>query len=119
MRISDWSSDVCSSDLTAGKLAGLIIGIKDNICYKDHPVGAASKMLDGFVSVYSANVVERMLAEDAIIIGRLNCDELAMGASHETSFYVPVLNRPEERREGQEWVGQCSSGWWRSHYRNK
>ncbi|HEY9561948.1 MAG TPA: Asp-tRNA(Asn)/Glu-tRNA(Gln) amidotransferase subunit GatA [Anseongella sp.] len=83
---------------TAGKLAGLIIGIKDNICYKDHPVGAASKMLDGFVSVYSATVVERMLAEDAIIIGRLNCDEFAMGASNETSFYGPVLNAADTSR---------------------
>lgn len=77
---------------TAGKLAGLIIGIKDNICYKDHRVAAASRMLDGFVSVYSATVVERLLAEDAIIIGRLNCDEFAMGASNETSFFGPVLN---------------------------
>lgn len=76
----------------AGRLAGLVIGIKDMICYKDHRVAASSRILDGFVSIYSSTVVERLLAEDAIIIGRLNCDEFAMGASNETSFYGPVLN---------------------------
>lgn len=83
---------------TAGKLAGLVIGIKDNICFRDHRVAAASRMLDGFVSVYSATVVERLLDEDAIIIGRLNCDEFAMGASNETSFFGPVLNAADTSR---------------------
>jgi aspartyl-tRNA(Asn)/glutamyl-tRNA(Gln) amidotransferase subunit A len=74
----------------AGKLAGMVIGIKDNLCYKGHQVSAASKMLDGFESVYSATVVERLIAEDAVIIGRLNCDEFAMGSSNENSAYGPV-----------------------------
>ncbi len=77
---------------TAGKLAGMVIGIKDNICYKDHQVTASSKMLEGFVSPYSATVVERLISEDAVIIGRLNCDEFAMGGSNETSYYGPVKN---------------------------
>ena len=77
---------------TAGKLAGMVIGIKDNICYKDHKVTASSKMLEGFVSPYSATVVERLLGEDAVIIGRLNCDEFAMGGSNETSYYGAVKN---------------------------
>lgn len=77
---------------TQGKLAGLVIGIKDNICYKDHEVSASSQMLKGFKSLFSATVVERLLAEDAIIIGRLNCDEFAMGSTNETSFYGPVKN---------------------------
>jgi aspartyl-tRNA(Asn)/glutamyl-tRNA(Gln) amidotransferase subunit A len=77
---------------TAGKLAGMVIGLKDNISYKDHKMAASSKILDGYVAVYSSTVVERVLAEDAIIIGRLNCDEFAMGASNETSFYGPVKN---------------------------
>ena len=55
---------------TAGKLAGMVIGIKDNICYKNHQVSASSKMLDGFISPYSSTVVERLISEDAIIIGR-------------------------------------------------
>ncbi|MES2828195.1 MAG: Asp-tRNA(Asn)/Glu-tRNA(Gln) amidotransferase subunit GatA [Bacteroidota bacterium] len=77
---------------TAGKLAGMVIGLKDNICYKDHQVTASSKMLEGFVSPYSATVTERLLKEDAVIIGRLNCDEFAMGGSNETSYYGPVKN---------------------------
>lgn len=77
---------------TAGKLAGLVIGIKDNISYKNHHVSASSKILEGFVAVYNATVVDRLLAEDAIIIGRLNCDEFAMGASNENSAYGNVLN---------------------------
>ncbi|WP_316819872.1 Asp-tRNA(Asn)/Glu-tRNA(Gln) amidotransferase subunit GatA [Pedobacter gandavensis] len=83
---------------TAGKLAGMVIGIKDNICYKDHIVTASSKMLEGFVSPYSATVVERLLAEDAIIIGRLNCDEFAMGGSNETSYYGVVKNAVDAER---------------------
>lgn len=77
---------------TAGKLAGMVISIKDMICYKDHPVSASSKILKGFTSIYSSTVVERILAEDAIIIGHVNCDEFAMGASNETSHYGNVLN---------------------------
>ncbi|MEQ8625010.1 MAG: Asp-tRNA(Asn)/Glu-tRNA(Gln) amidotransferase subunit GatA [Vicingaceae bacterium] len=76
----------------AGKLAGLIISIKDNICYQGHGVSASSKMLENFESLYSSTVVERLLAEDAIIIGRTNCDEFAMGSSNETSYYGAVKN---------------------------
>jgi len=76
----------------SGKLAGMVLGIKDNICYKNHKIGAASKMLEGFESLYSATVVERLLAEDAIIIGRLNCDEFAMGSANENSVYGSTKN---------------------------
>ena len=77
---------------TAGKLAGMVIGIKDNICYKNHKSSAASKMLLDFESLYNATVVERLLNEDAIIIGRLNCDEFAMGSTNENSVYGPAKN---------------------------
>jgi aspartyl-tRNA(Asn)/glutamyl-tRNA(Gln) amidotransferase subunit A len=77
---------------TAGKLAGVVIGLKDNICYKGHKVSCSSKILEGFESLYSSTVVERLLAEDAIIIGRLNCDEFAMGSSNENSAFGKVLN---------------------------
>jgi len=77
---------------TAGKLAGMVIAIKDNICYKDHKVSASSKILKGFESLFSSTVVDRLLAEDAIIIGRTNCDEFAMGSSNENSAYGEVLN---------------------------
>lgn len=75
-----------------GKLHGLVIALKDNIVYKNHRVSASSKILQGYESIYSSTVVERLLAEDAIIIGRTNCDEFAMGSSNENSAYGPVLN---------------------------
>ena len=57
---------------TAGKLAGMVIGVKDNICYKDHRVSASSRILEGFESLFTATALERIIAEDAIVIGRLN-----------------------------------------------
>ena len=74
------------------KLSGLIVAIKDNICYEGHAVTASSSILDGFKSVYSATVVSRLVEHGAIIIGRLNCDEFAMGSSNEKSTYGPVKN---------------------------
>jgi len=82
---------------SAGKLAGMVIAIKDNICYKGHKVSASSHILEGFESLFSATVVERLLNEDAIIIGRTNCDEFAMGSSNETSYYGKVLNPINEK----------------------
>ena len=76
----------------AGKLAGLVVGIKDVFAYQNHPLQASSKILDGFVSQYNATAVQRLLDEDAIIIGRQNCDEFAMGSSNESSAFGPVLN---------------------------
>jgi aspartyl-tRNA(Asn)/glutamyl-tRNA(Gln) amidotransferase subunit A len=81
----------------AGQLAGVIIGLKDNICYKGHKISASSKILEGFESLYSATVVEKLLAEDAIIIGRTNCDEFAMGSSTENSAYGNTLNPRNEK----------------------
>lgn len=73
-------------------LTGVVVGIKDNICYKGHKVSAASRILEGFESLYSATVVERLLEHGAVILGRLNCDEFAMGSSSENSAFGPVLN---------------------------
>jgi aspartyl-tRNA(Asn)/glutamyl-tRNA(Gln) amidotransferase subunit A len=83
---------------TAGKLAGMVIAIKDNICYKAHKVSASSKILRNFTSVYSSTIVERLLAEDAVIIGRCNCDEFGMGAANENSYFGPVKNYADETR---------------------
>lgn len=74
------------------KLHGVVIAIKDVLCYKDHVVTASSKILEGFKSLYSATAVQRLLDEDAIIIGSCNCDEFAMGSSNENSVYGNVLN---------------------------
>ncbi len=80
------------SSKQAGKLAGMVFAIKDNLCYAGHRVGAASRILEGFESLYTATAVERLLAEDAIVIGRVNCDEFAMGGSNENSAFGPVKN---------------------------
>lgn len=83
---------------TAGKLAGMVISIKDIICYQDHKAQAGSKILEGFTSQISSTAVERALQEDAIIIGRANCDEFGMGSSNENSAYGSVLNGIGENR---------------------
>jgi aspartyl-tRNA(Asn)/glutamyl-tRNA(Gln) amidotransferase subunit A len=82
----------------SGKLHGVVIGIKDNICYKDHHVSAASPILKNFISLYSATAVERLLQEGAIIIGRQNCDEFGMGSTNENTPYGPVLNPSDHTR---------------------
>lgn len=81
-----------------GTLGGVVVGIKDVICYKGHKISAASRMLTGFTSLYSATAVERLLAEDAIIIGNLNCDEFAMGSTNENSAHGAVLNALDNSR---------------------
>lgn len=79
-------------------LFGVVIGIKDVLCYEGHTVSAASKMLNNFKAPYSASSVQRLLDAGAIIIGRLNCDEFAMGSSNENSAYGPTLNALDNSR---------------------
>jgi aspartyl-tRNA(Asn)/glutamyl-tRNA(Gln) amidotransferase subunit A len=86
------------SNPSIARLHGVVVGIKDVLCYKDHPVTAASRILKNFTSIYNATVVERLLAEEAIIIGHLNCDEFAMGSTNEHSAYGKVLNPLDETR---------------------
>lgn len=81
-----------------GKLHGVVICIKDVLAYKGHPLTASSRILEGFNSVYSATAIERLLAEEAIIIGNSNCDEFAMGSTNENSVYGKVLNAKDESR---------------------
>lgn len=81
-----------------GKLFGVVIGIKDVLCYTDHHVGAASGILQGYKAIYNATAIQRLLDEDAIIIGSLNCDEFAMGSSNEHSYHGKVLNAADESR---------------------
>ncbi len=83
---------------TAGRLAGLVMGLKDVIAYKNHKLTASSRILGNFRSQISATVVEKLLAEDAIIIGRQNCDEFAMGSSSENSAFGAVHNAADISR---------------------
>ncbi len=81
-----------------GLLHGVVVGLKDILAYKGHGLTASSKILEGFISVYSATVVERLLQEEAIIIGDCNCDEFAMGSTNENSAYGKVLNALDKTR---------------------
>ena len=83
---------------TAGKLLGVPFIIKDNILYKGKKATCASKFLEHFVSPYNATVVEKLLAEGAVILGRANMDEFAMGGSTEKSAYGPCKNAHDDER---------------------
>ena len=76
----------------AGKLAGKVIAVKNNIAIKDRLLSCGSKILSNFISPYNATVTERLLKEDAVIIASSNMDEFAMGSSNETSYFGSVRN---------------------------
>ncbi len=81
-----------------GKLHGVICTIKDVILYKEHPVSAASKMLEDVIAPYHATAIQKLLEEEAIIIGTVSCDEFAMGSSNENACYGPVKNALDTER---------------------
>ncbi|GAB3168576.1 Asp-tRNA(Asn)/Glu-tRNA(Gln) amidotransferase subunit GatA [Telluribacter humicola] len=82
----------------AGRLAGMVLGVKDVLCHAGHGVQAGSHILDGYNSPFTATAVQRVLDEDAIVIGRQNCDEFAMGSSNESSYFGPVRNAADPDR---------------------
>jgi aspartyl-tRNA(Asn)/glutamyl-tRNA(Gln) amidotransferase subunit A len=81
-----------------GALAGMVVAVKDVLCVKQERVTCASRILADFVSLYDATVVARLEAADAILIGKTNLDEFAMGSSTENSAFGPVLNPVDESR---------------------
>ncbi len=83
---------------TAGRLAGMVMTIKDVICQKDEKVTCGSKILENFVSPYDATVVERLRSADAILLGKTNMDEFAMGSSTENSAFGRVMLPQDQSR---------------------
>jgi aspartyl-tRNA(Asn)/glutamyl-tRNA(Gln) amidotransferase subunit A len=79
-------------------LAGIPVGIKDVLVMKGAPATAGSKILAGYQSPYDATVVERLEAAGAVLVGKTNCDEFAMGSSNENSAYGPVRNPVDTER---------------------
>lgn len=75
-----------------GPLAGVPVAIKDNLCTRGIPTTCASKMLAGYTPPYDAHVVEKLRSAGAVLLGKLNLDEFAMGSSTENSAFGPTRN---------------------------
>ncbi|MHB9040199.1 MAG: Asp-tRNA(Asn)/Glu-tRNA(Gln) amidotransferase subunit GatA [Melioribacteraceae bacterium] len=83
---------------SAGKLAGMVIAVKDVLAINQKPLTCSSNILRDFISIYTASAVQKLIDADAIIIGKTNCDEFAMGSSNENSAFGTVLNPVDTSR---------------------
>ena len=81
-----------------GQHAGMVVAVKDVLAIKDKPLTCSSKILNDFISLYTADAVQKIIDEEAIIIGKTNCDEFAMGSSNENSAFGSVKNPIDNSR---------------------
>ena len=81
-----------------GRLAGVPVAIKDNLLYAGHRMSCASRILEGYVAPYTAAAVQHLIDEDAVILGRTNMDEFAMGSSTENSAFQKTRNPADTAR---------------------
>ncbi|MCB9666671.1 MAG: Asp-tRNA(Asn)/Glu-tRNA(Gln) amidotransferase subunit GatA [Myxococcales bacterium] len=81
-----------ASGVALGALAGVPVALKDNLCTRGVPTTCASRILEGYVPPYDAHVVEALRSAGAVVIGKTNMDEFAMGSSNENSAYFPARN---------------------------
>ena len=93
-----------------GRLCGIPVAVKDIFCTKNQKTQAASKILDGFIPDYESTVTEKLWNEDAIMLGKLNMDEFAMGSSNETSVYGPAINPWKSKESHNNLTPGGSSG---------
>ena len=93
-----------------GKLCGIPIAIKDIFCTKNQRTQAASKILQNFVPEYESTVTAKLWSENAIMLGKLNMDEFAMGSSNETSIYGPAVNPWKSKNSDDDLTPGGSSG---------
>jgi aspartyl-tRNA(Asn)/glutamyl-tRNA(Gln) amidotransferase subunit A len=104
------ASDVRIKAGEAGPLEGIPLGIKDLFCTKGVRTTACSHILDGFTPTYESTVTENLWAAGAVMLGKLNNDEFAMGSSNETSYYGPVVNPWQRKGSNAKLVPGGSSG---------
>ncbi|MFL2802423.1 MAG: Asp-tRNA(Asn)/Glu-tRNA(Gln) amidotransferase subunit GatA [Paracoccaceae bacterium] len=93
-----------------GKLCGIPIAVKDIFCTKNQTTQAASKILEGFIPDYESTITAKLWNENAIMLGKLNMDEFAMGSSNETSIYGPAINPWKSKNNDEHLTPGGSSG---------
>ncbi len=104
------ASDERLASGSGGALEGIPLGIKDLFCTKGVHSQACSHILDGFKPRYESTVTANLWADGAVMLGKLNMDEFAMGSSNETSYYGPVTNPWQANGSNQPLVPGGSSG---------